>query len=358
MRVLQGGVVIIALACAIVPFDPVLIEQWFSTGVYPALQASVTPASNLLPFAVFDILTLGVGAWALTTLVNGIRGVRRTGRWSVLGNALGRLVTTGAVVYLLFLCVWGFNYRRVSMADRLVLDRGDPSPDAVLALGLDAAVRLNTLYAAAHAQGFAAEPWRDERMRAAFADVQYLLSDAPDAVPGRLKASLYGSYFRWTGVDGMVNPFGLEVIGNPDLLPWEIPFVAAHEWAHLAGYADESEANFVGWLTCLRSDVATQYSGWLYLYWQINGESGPGHRARLAAALAAGPRRDIDAIVDRMVKGQLPLLRNASWRVYDQYLKANRVEEGVASYGAVVTLILRARFQAGWTPVRRQAVGQ
>ena len=38
--------------------------------------------------------------------------------------------------------------------------------------------------------------------------------------------------------------------------------VAAHEWAHLAGYADESEANFVGWLTCARASDAARYSGW------------------------------------------------------------------------------------------------
>jgi hypothetical protein len=38
--------------------------------------------------------------------------------------------------------------------------------------------------------------------------------------------------------------------------------------------------------------------------------------------------------------------------VYDSYLKANRVEEGVRSYGAVVNLILRARFEDGWRPVR------
>ena len=87
----------------------------------------------------------------------------------------------------------------------------------------------------------------------------------------------------------MVNPFGLEVLANPDLLPFERPFVAAHEWSHLAGYADESEANFVGWLACIRADVPTQYSGWLYLFWQVNGEVGTAGRARLAAALAPGP---------------------------------------------------------------------
>ena len=66
-----------------------------------------------------------------------------------------------------------------------------------------------------------------------------------------------------------------------------------------------------------------------------------------------GPREDVEAIVERLRRAQLPLLRNVSWLVYDQYLKANRVDEGIRSYGAVVTLILRARFREGWIPVRR-----
>ena len=152
----------------------------------------------------------------------------------------------------------------------------------------------------------------------------------------------------------MVDPFALEVLANPDLLPIERPFVAAHEWAHLAGYADESEANFVGWLTCLRAGSAAQYSGWMYLYWQLAGEVSAPTRRRLADALAPGPRADIDAVVQRIERGQLPALRRSSWLVYDQYLKANRVEAGVRSYGLVVTLILRAKFDEGWVPVRRQ----
>ena len=44
----------------------------------------------------------------------------------------------------------------------------------------------------------------------------------------------------------------------------------AHEWGHLAGFADEGDANFVGWLTCLRGSVANQYSGWLFLYGELS----------------------------------------------------------------------------------------
>jgi len=153
----------------------------------------------------------------------------------------------------------------------------------------------------------------------------------------------------------MVDPLVLEVLVNPDLLPWERPFVAAHEWSHLAGFADESEASFVGWLACIRSHAAAQYSGWLFLYWEVAGDLSGADRDRLNEMLHDGPRRDITAIVERLRRGQLPMLRTASWAVYDQYLRANRVEEGVQSYGEVVTLVVRTRFDDGYRPVRRTA---
>jgi hypothetical protein len=73
----------------------------------------------------------------------------------------------------------------------------------------------------------------------------------------------------------------------------------------------------------------------------------------LNAALADGPRRDINAVIARLRRGEIPALQKASWQVYDKYLKANRVEAGVRSYGEVVTLLLRARFGPDWTPIRR-----
>jgi len=218
---------------------------------------------------------------------------------------------------------------------------------------MQAVMKLNELYGDAHHEGWNQDDTKDPQLREAFTTVQRLLSDAPPAVPGRLKHTIVGPYLRWTNVDGMINPFGLEVLANPDLLPFERPFVAAHEWSHLAGYADESEANFVGWLTCIRAGVPAQYSGWMFLYWQISGEVDTRVRRELAAALIPGVRADINGVVERLQRGQLPLLRDASWIVYDQYLKANRVEEGIRSYGLVVTLILQSQFNPGWVPVRR-----
>jgi hypothetical protein len=239
------------------------------------------------------------------------------------------------------------------MDERLAMRGGAVTSEAVVSLGLEAVSRLNRLHGQAHEGGWSGEPWRDDRLLESFRFIQQRLSEAPLAAPGRLKHSLFGFYFRWAGIDGMIHPFALEVIANPDLLPWERPFVAAHEWAHLAGYAHEAEANFIGWLTCLRGSAGDEYSGWLFLYWQIAAELPAPHQQRLSAALAPGPRADIQAIVDRMRRGQLPLLRTASWTVYDKYLRANRVDEGIRSYGEVITLILRTRFDDGWAPIRR-----
>ena len=349
---IQAAVVAVAATAAVARPDSAVVEQWFSVSFYPQLQRVLTPISNTMPVALFDPITVGGAALLVTSFVRGVRRARRERSARPLVRALAAVATGLAAVYLVFLAVWGLNYRRLPMAARLAMTDAAPDPAAVMSLGLLAAERMNALHAAAHRSGWRQDPRDDGALRSAFAFVQRRLSDAPPAVPGRLKSTIYGPYFRWTGVDGMINPLTLEVLANPDLLPFERAFVAAHEWAHLAGYAHEAEANFVGWLTCVRAGVPAQYSAWLFLYWQVNGDVAPGDRATLRAALDAGPQRDVDAIVERLRRGQLPLLRTASWRVYDRYLRANRVEEGVRSYGEVVTLLLRARFEEGWTPVR------
>ena len=342
-----------AVLGALAPLSPLFVEQWFSTGIFPAIQHTVTPLSNSVPIALFDVLCVAAAVVTAALLTRAVRTARRSRSVRPIGRALGYLLIGGAAIYLWFLLFWGLNYRRVPMMERLRVDAGGAAATAVVQLGRDAATALNELHDEAHATGWHDQPMENTALRRGFDEIQRALSDAPPAVPGRLKQTLFGPYFRWSSVDGMMNPFGLEVLANPDLLPFERPFVAAHEWAHLAGYADEAEASFVGWLACLRGGAAARYSAWLLMYWQVNAELSQAERASLAMALAPGPRADIDAIVARLRRGEWPLLRNAGWRVYDQYLKANRVEEGVRSYGLVVTLILRAEFDDGWIPVRR-----
>jgi hypothetical protein len=152
----------------------------------------------------------------------------------------------------------------------------------------------------------------------------------------------------------MTGPFFLETLANQTLLPFERAATVAHEWSHLAGYAEESEANFVGWLVCMRGPVPVQYSGWLSLYGTVVGALPRSDRDAVLARLNEGPRTDLRAISERIRRYTIPAASRAGYAIYDRYLKANRVEAGVRSYGEVLRLLLGTKFNEDGTPVLRR----
>jgi hypothetical protein len=117
--------------------------------------------------------------------------------------------------------------------------------------------------------------------------------------------------------------------------------------------ADEGDANFLAWLACVQSSAPAQYSGWLFLYSELTATLRGQARSDVAARLGPGPRADLAAIRARVVQQISPRVVAVGQRVYDQYLKANRVESGVESYGHVVQLVLGVRFGPDWVPEGR-----
>lgn len=345
----RAGVVAVAGLAAVAPLPPPLVERWYSGWVFPLIQAPVTGAVNRVPFAVFDLVL--AGSVAILVLVVARMAVTWSRlRWRAVARAAMAVALMAAVLFLWFWLIWGLNYRRPPIEDRLARSPAAKQEDAVLELAARAVAELNGLHATAHAAGFGTALERDARFRSAFSETLRALGHVTAVEPGRLKPTIIGPFFRWAGVDGMISPFTLEVLANPDLLPFERPFVTAHEWGHLAGFGDEAEASFVGWLTCMHAEPAGRYSGWLFLLWQARAEVVPTARARLDTTLGPGPRADMAAVVARLQRGTKPRIRRVSWAAYDQYLKANRVDEGVRSYSRVLELLARTQFDAEWNP--------
>ena len=48
----------LAAVAAVLPRSGGLVERWYSNGLFPPLQRLLTSASNLVPFALFDLLVL------------------------------------------------------------------------------------------------------------------------------------------------------------------------------------------------------------------------------------------------------------------------------------------------------------
>jgi hypothetical protein len=268
-----------------------------------------------------------------------------------------RAVLTAAVVYIAFLLTWGLNYRRAPLAQKLEFSPvGGETLEPVRELALTAAAQLNELYDRARGERLRIgdEPV-DPSLADAFAAVQQTLGTRYPARPARPKLTLLDPYFRAAGVEGMTAPFFMETLVPSDILAVERPYVVLHEWSHLAGFGDEGEASFVAWLASVRGSPREQYSGWLALYGEAVNVLPARDREDVGRRLGAGPRDDLRAIAERRLRNLSPLVSAGGWRLYDQYLKANRVEAGIASYGGVLGLVLGTRFGPGWTPVLRRS---
>jgi hypothetical protein len=341
VRYVKAAIVAAALIAALVPMPPALVERWYSRGLYPPLQHAVTAAFSPVAVSPLDIAALLI---LLIAAVGFARSCRRHRFLVAVRRAALSLLVLSAVVYLWFLIFWGFNYRRLPLEQKLAYDAARLTRERAVSFGRIAVEQINALRSEAASAAAA-----DEALAYALAEVESRLGATTHALPAEPKRSVLQWYFRKAAIDGMTDPWFLQIIVNPELLPFERPFVLAHEWAHLAGYADESEANFVAWLTCLSGPPAARYSGWLAAYEHVAAGLPRDDRRALRAALSPDVSADLNAATARFARSS-PAVRTAARGAYDTYLRANRVEEGIASYNAVVRLMLGVSFDAAWKP--------
>jgi hypothetical protein len=302
----------------------------------------------------------------LAVLAWWVAGIARAGRGRRAGAA-ARLVfhtlAVGAGVYLVFLGFWGLNYLRQPLTSKLDYDAKRLTPRASHDLMRSAIERLNAEVAAAHRTAWPGDAEIRRDLRPSFDATVLALGNRRTITPARAKTSLADWFLAASGTGGVTNPLTHEITLNSTLLPFERPFTIAHEWAHLAGFADESEANFVALLACARShSPAMRYSAWLdliqYLPIPTNGArrtvvdtSAPGGED--LPLIAPQVLVDLDAIRDRIHRTRIVTISRFSSRLYDHFLKANRVRAGVESYGLFVRLLIGTRFEREWVPALR-----
>jgi hypothetical protein len=352
---LKLATILAAIWAAAGPLPSDLVERVYAQSFYPRLQPRLTTFSNM---TIVPLLDVGAIALLAGLAIRWFVGVRHAGRDRTrVVRTIGLLVidtaAVAAIVYLWFAVAWGMNYRRPPLRNTLDFQEERVTRDALRELAMRTIAELNALYPAAWRETWPGLREMPAFLRPGFTRAQHQLGIGWEVMPALPKRSLLNVYFTRAAVDGMTNPFFLETLVNQSLLPFERPFVVAHEWAHLAGYADESEANFMAWLTCMQGDARTRYSAWLSLYGTVLSAVPGMERTEIVMSLQTGPRRDLRATVERVERQSSPAARRAGEAVYDRFLKANRVEAGIASYGEVLRLLLGTRFTDEGAPVLR-----
>ena len=336
---IQAAVVAAAASLLWLPLTPDWVERYYADGLYPPVQAGLTSWSNTTRYSLFDVLIVVLATAVLIAWVRVVRDAWRRRSVRRLLPPLWYTIIFAAGLYLWFALAWGLNYARSPLEASIDYDGSRVTMSSLRTLAARATNEVNRTYAAAHQAGFPASGDVPPALVSALHQVERRLGRPRHTVPGRPKHTLFGPFFRASGVDGMHAPFLLETLLNPDLTPPERPAVLAHEWAHMAGYAPEDDASFVGVLAALRADAPSQYSGWLFLFEQSVGQLPHADQRYYVGRLTPGPQADRNAISERL-DARVDVVARVSWETYDQYLKSQGVDEGVASYTRVVQLLL------------------
>ena len=129
---------------------------------------------------------------------------------------------------------------------------------------------------------------------------------------------------------------------NIDFPDYCLPFVAAHEMAHLMGTAREDEANFVAFLVCLSSDDDyIRYSGLANMMEYIGNALYRADRDRYYESMAGVSevvKNEMEAYARFFDKYRNTQISKVAGAVNDTYLKSQGQEQGEKSYGLVVDL--------------------
>ncbi len=165
------------------------------------------------------------------------------------------------------------------------------------------------------------------------------------------KALYFSDFMCQQYMQGYYFPFSMEANINADMYIMNKPFTMCHELAHTHGYIYEDEANFLGFLSCIKSDdVVFQYSGYLGVLNYVNNDffkAVDKEVYKSHVAISNVVRYDDQFLTDEAWKKvednallDTETVKKAADTFIDTNLKVNGVSSGKVSYTHVVALLL------------------
>jgi hypothetical protein len=336
-----------ALALKALSPSPAWIESHYSNGLYPALDRAVRACTGGVPFCVSDVLCVAALAWLVRYWIVSLRRSRGA-RTVAAARAIVRTFAAFCLLYVWFLVSWAFNYGRVPLAEKIVVHNERTSGASVDAFADKVVDELSRYARAAHRERPDDDASVAQRLLPTFEATIARLGDRSQFAPPRVKPTVFQPFMQLSATSGFTNPWTHEVNVNAEAFTVERPALYAHEWAHLSGFADEGEANFISAVACTTAhDPLLAYSGWLLVWFNLPPDVHLTHR------LSRTAYRDITAIRDRYQREENAQVARAQQVAYDSYLKSNRVAAGYASYQLFIRWMTGADFDRAGLPMVR-----
>jgi len=327
--------------------DPV--ETYYSRLTFPYISLFLRYALGFLPFSVGDLLYVLIIFWVCyQTWIFFQRMLSGTDRKASIARALYKTTTGILLVYCLFYVLWGLNYYRRGIEMQFGFPKKQIRNHELLTLTEDLKNQLNRLkvncanrpYSLEYLKTTASKSY--EQLHLKFPFIHYRQPS--------VKPSVFSTIGNYMGFLGYYNPFTGESQINRACPSFLQPFVACHEVAHQIGYASESEANFIGFIASVHSDIPdVQYSAYLHMYLYASGKlrwMDTASAKRIYKELTPAVQKDIRLYKAYLLRYQNPI-QDGSDVLYDFYLKQNLQKKGLESYGEVVEWLLAYKAKYG-----------
>lgn len=336
--------IVLFLLLIIISYFPNFIEKYYSTKFYLFFSKTQRAIFGKINFSIGDIIYASfliffilnifkfiyfivTGAWRKNIVPFLLKGIRKL-LWLI----------------IFFQIFWGLNYYRTGIAQQLNIERDDYTKQDVELLICDIVQKLNTI------RPLLNDSLPQPSFQQIFNEAVLLYDSAQTTYPflnytnAAVKKSMFSNISHYIGFTGYYNPFTGEAQLSTDIPKILAPYIVCHEIAHQLGYAQEDEANFVGYLVCSKSNnVYFQYSVYVDLYKYAANELLMMNEKNIHYwELNKLVKKDLKDIRQYFLskKNSIEPMMSA---IYSQYLKANNQSKGLKSYNDVIGLLINKK---------------
>ena len=236
------------------------------------------------------------------------------------------LVAFSSILYFLFYFLWGLNYFKPSLVDKL---------------NIKSEYEFNVLDETINRVIF------EINKESSFISEDINKSDIFNLInttASNIKKSIIPDIFLYQKVSGHYIPFTSEAIFVDKIPLVDMPIVILHEQAHQNGYANEGEASFIAFSKAINDkDPYIRYSGYFYALINLLNEISKKNSDKLDNYITKLDEKvisDIKKVQNFWSKYSNSFLDKAQNYIYDLYLKSNNQEAGIMTYGEVSIYII------------------
>ena len=322
--------------------ENLFIENFYSNSLYIFISEKLRILNYWTDIPVGDLIYILMFLFIFYKIFQRAKSLR---------NLLIELGALLSIITILFYFLWGINYKRVSIKNKIVsnqevdivklVDFTNQLIDKINKKHLD----LFNLDSIIPIDNRSFEEIKNTSV-SDFKNLNTLLQDSIqnfDYTFPSIKKSLFSSTLTFMGFSGYINPFTGEANINTKIPKNSIPFVINHEIAHQLGTASEKDANFISYISLLNS--SNQFHEFLALSYSLR------------VCLNELYINDRDSYSNSIKKINIGILNNykqtqnfwskyngpievISKNIYDKFLKQNDLKTGIKNYGETISLIL------------------